>query len=86
MGKKYAQGLIENHRYRFRVRAVNKEGKSDPLETSGVYEAKNPFEVPSKPGRPKVRRNVFKSVNTTITITEVNSTSLPRNSFSNSCC
>ena len=50
----FAQGLIENHRYRFRVRAVNKEGKSEPLETSGVYEAKNPFEVPSKPGRPKV--------------------------------
>ncbi len=48
------EGLIENHRYRFRVRAVNKEGKSEPLETSGLYEAKNPFEVPSKPGRPKV--------------------------------
>jgi hypothetical protein len=37
---------------------VNKEGKSEPLETSGVYEAKNPFEVPSKPGRPKVRIGV----------------------------
>ena len=48
--------MIENHRYRFRVRAVNKEGKSEPLETSGVYEAKNPFEVPSKPGRPKVKK------------------------------
>ena len=46
--------LTENHRYRFRVRAVNKEGKSEPLETSGVYEARNPFEVPSKPGRPAV--------------------------------
>ena len=48
------QNLIENHYYRFRVRAVNKEGKSEPLETSGVYQAKNPFEVPSKPGRPAV--------------------------------
>ena len=48
------ENLIENHRYRFRVRAVNKEGKSEPLETSGVYEARNPFEVPSKPGRPRV--------------------------------
>jgi predicted phage tail protein len=48
------QNLIENHYYRFRVKAVNKEGKSAPLETSGVYQAKNPFEVPSKPGRPKV--------------------------------
>ena len=48
------ENLIEGHFYRFRVKAVNKEGKSAPLETSGVYEAKNPFEVPSKPGRPKV--------------------------------
>ena len=48
------QSLTENHYYRFRVRAVNKEGKSEPLETSGAYQAKNPFEVPSKPGRPKV--------------------------------
>ena len=46
--------LTENHKYKFRVRAVNKEGKSEPLETSGVYEAKNPFERPSKPGRPEV--------------------------------
>merc|ERR1719412_585654 len=48
------ENLIEGHFYKFRVRAVNKEGKSAPLVTSGVYEAKNPFEVPSKPGRPKV--------------------------------
>jgi len=50
----HVENLIEGHYYRFRVRAVNKEGKSAPLETSGVYEAKNPFEVPTKPGRPKV--------------------------------
>jgi predicted phage tail protein len=48
------ENLTENHRYRFRVRAVNKQGKSEPLETAGLYEAKNPFEVPSKPGKPKV--------------------------------
>ena len=48
------ENLTENHRYRFRVRAVNKMGKSEPLETSGLYTAKNPFEVPSKPGKPKV--------------------------------
>lgn len=47
-------GLMENHKYKFRVCAVNKEGKSKPLETFGSYEAKNPFEVPSKPGQPKV--------------------------------
>jgi len=48
------QGLLENHKYKFRVRAVNKEGMSDPLETSSAYEAKNPFEVPGKPGQPNV--------------------------------
>ena len=48
------ENLVENHRYKFRVRAVNKMGKSEPLETSGLYTAKNPFEVPSKPGKPKV--------------------------------
>ncbi|CAB4063293.1 unnamed protein product [Lepeophtheirus salmonis] len=47
-------GLTENHRYKFRVRAVNKQGKSEPLVTSGSYVAKNPYEVPSKPGRPDV--------------------------------
>ena len=50
----HVENLTEGHFYRFRVKAVNKEGKSAPLETSGVYEAKNPFEVPTKPGRPKV--------------------------------
>lgn len=47
-------GLTQGHKYKFRVRAVNKEGKSEPLETSGSYEAKNPFEKPTKPGRPEV--------------------------------
>ncbi len=48
------KGLTQGHKYKFRVKAVNKEGKSEPLETSGVYEAKNPFEKPTKPGRPEV--------------------------------
>ena len=50
----HVENLIKSHFYRFRIRAINKEGKSEPLETSGVHEAKNPFEVPTKPGRPKV--------------------------------
>ena len=50
----FCEGLTENHRYKFRVKAVNKMGKSEPLETAGLYTAKNPFEVPSKPGKPKV--------------------------------
>ena len=50
----HVENLIEGHFYRFRIRAVNKEGKSEPLETSSVHEANNPFEVPTKPGRPKI--------------------------------
>jgi len=48
------KGLEKNKKYKFRVKAVNKEGKSDPLETTGQYEAKNPFEKPTKPGKPEV--------------------------------
>jgi hypothetical protein len=40
--------------YLFRVRAVNKEGESDSLETSGSTLAKNPFDEPSAPGQPAV--------------------------------
>lgn len=46
-------GLQEGKPYKFRVRAVNKEGDSDPLETEGTIIAKNPFDEPDKPGRPE---------------------------------
>ena len=36
--------------YKFRVRAVNKEGEGPNLETSEKILAKNPFDEPSKPG------------------------------------
>jgi hypothetical protein len=36
-------GLQPGHKYKFRVRAVNKQGKSEPLTTSHAIEAKNPF-------------------------------------------
>lgn len=36
-------GLTPGHKYKFRVRAVNKQGKSDPLQTGQATEAKNPF-------------------------------------------
>lgn len=36
-------GLQPNHKYKFRVRAVNKQGKSDPLTADKAIEAKNPF-------------------------------------------
>lgn len=36
-------GLIPGHEYQFRVKAVNKEGESEPLETAGTITAKDPF-------------------------------------------
>lgn len=36
-------GLTPGHKYKFRVRAVNKQGKSDPLVSQTAIEAKNPF-------------------------------------------
>lgn len=37
------KGLSEGHEYQFRVRAVNEEGESEPLETEKSIIAKNPF-------------------------------------------
>lgn len=36
-------GLIPGHDYKFRVKAVNKEGESEPLETIGTITAKDPY-------------------------------------------
>lgn len=46
-------GLQEGKPYKFRVRAVNKEGESEDLETDHAIIAKNPFDPPKKPGRPE---------------------------------
>ncbi|XP_049301026.1 twitchin isoform X7 [Anopheles funestus] len=46
-------GLQEGKQYKFRVKAFNKEGDSEPLEMETVIIAKDPYSVPSKPGRPK---------------------------------
>lgn len=41
--------------FQFRVRAVNKEGESDPLATEGSgFLAKNPYDVPGKPDKPEL--------------------------------
>lgn len=40
--------------YKFRVRAVNKEGESPNLETSQSTLAKNPYDEPSAPGKPEI--------------------------------
>lgn len=48
-----ADNLIENHDYSFRVRAVNKQGQSQPLTTSQPITAKDPYSHPDKPGQPQ---------------------------------
>ncbi|UYV79450.1 unc-22 [Cordylochernes scorpioides] len=45
--------LTPGKNYKFRVRAVNKEGDSEELEAEKVVTAKNPFDEPDKPGRPE---------------------------------
>lgn len=35
--------LQKGHKYHFRVKAVNKEGVSEPLQTEKAILAKNPF-------------------------------------------
>lgn len=46
--------LTPGKEYMFRVRAVNKEGDSENLETTGSTLAKNPYDEPSAPGKPEV--------------------------------
>ncbi|PAA50276.1 hypothetical protein BOX15_Mlig002840g1 [Macrostomum lignano] len=47
------QGLVENSEYSFRVFAVNENGSSEPLETTGPIVAKMPFDKPQAPGEPE---------------------------------
>jgi len=46
--------LIPDHDYKFRVRAVNKQGESQPLVGDTAITAKDPFSKPDKPGCPEV--------------------------------
>lgn len=48
------KGLQEGHEYQFRVKAINEEGESEPLETDHSITAKNPYNIADKPGKPKV--------------------------------
>ncbi|XGW29138.1 hypothetical protein V3C99_008720 [Haemonchus contortus] len=52
--KATVNNLQPGHQYKFRVRAVNKEGESEPLATDQSILAKNPYEVPGKMDKPKV--------------------------------
>lgn len=47
-------GLTPKKKYKFRVKAQNKEGESEPLETDEAILAKNPYDEPSKPGKPEI--------------------------------
>ena len=42
-------GLTEGKNYKFRVKAVNGEGESEPLESDEAVVAKNPYDVPDPP-------------------------------------
>ncbi|XP_076356741.1 twitchin-like [Tachypleus tridentatus] len=46
-------GLTPGKEYKFRVRALNKEGESEPLETQKPIKAKNPYDEPGQPGKPE---------------------------------
>lgn len=48
------KGLQEGHEYQFRVKAINEEGESEPLDTEGTIIAKNPYDAPGKPGVPQL--------------------------------
>ncbi|KAJ1363943.1 Twitchin [Parelaphostrongylus tenuis] len=50
----HVDGLKKGQTYQFRVKAVNKEGQSDPLNTEGEIVAKNPYDEPGKPYAPEV--------------------------------
>ena len=43
------EGLTPGHEYKFRVKAINSEGESEPLETYGSIIARDPFSKLSKP-------------------------------------
>lgn len=47
-------GLIPGRKYKFRVKAVNKQGRSEPLQTTQAIEAKNPFDEPGKTSAPEI--------------------------------
>ena len=49
------ENLTHKHRYRFRVRAANKLGKSDPTEMLGddIW-IKDPWDEPTPPGKPNI--------------------------------
>ncbi|KAL3252349.1 hypothetical protein MRX96_017668 [Rhipicephalus microplus] len=47
-------GLEPGKKYQFRVKAINNEGESEPLETERSTLAKNPYDEPGPPGMPVI--------------------------------
>ncbi|VDK42941.1 unnamed protein product, partial [Gongylonema pulchrum] len=52
--KAHVEDLRKGQTYQFRVKAVNREGASDPLATKESILAKNPYDEPGKPSTPEV--------------------------------
>lgn len=50
----FSTGLEAGHTYQFRVKALNEEGESEPLDTDHGILAKNPYDVPCAPGLPDI--------------------------------
>ena len=48
------KGLKKGQAYHFRVKAVNKEGQSEPLQTDKETVAKNPYDPPGRPSAPDI--------------------------------
>ena len=48
------KGLTPGKKYKFRVKAVNRQGQSDPLNADKEIIAKNPFDAPGQPGKPEI--------------------------------
>jgi hypothetical protein len=46
--------LTPSKEYKFRVRAVNREGDGANLETTHTTIAKNPYDEPGAPGEPEI--------------------------------
>lgn len=46
-------GLTPGKSYKFRVKAVNREGESEPLESALPIIAKDPYDAPGAPGQPE---------------------------------
>ena len=59
--------LVQGDEYEMRVSTVNEAGVSKPSATTGRFVAKNPYEVPGKPGQPTVTEITAESATVTWT-------------------